>query len=283
MVEVVDPVSRTVVVSIPAVQAEQLAITRDGARLFVADHGASKLLVVDTATDAIETTISLPTPFGVGVTHDGRYAYVANGSGSVFVVDMTTDSVTDTIAIRQYNVWVTISPDGTEAWVAEQYSYGSVAVIDIATYTVSHRINFGNVPTHVEFVPNQALAYIADQLGGVWDLDTASYSAIRSIGGFSRLGSRGATPVAILSSSDFDATEVDPLTVTLEDASVRVKGNGTPQASFKDVDGDGLLDLVLQMETEGLQLTSGDVEATLDGALFDATVIQGTDSVRIVP
>ncbi len=39
------------------------------------------------------------------------------------------------------------------------------------------------------------------------------------------LGSNGTIPVAIFSTVDFDATTVDPLTVTLADASVKVKRN----------------------------------------------------------
>ena len=35
--------------------------------------------------------------------------------------------------------------------------------------------------------------------------------------------------------------------------------------------------------SEGFALSNGDVEATLKGALFGGTLIQGTDSVRIVP
>jgi len=38
------------------------------------------------------------------------------------------------------------------------------------------------------------------------------------------LGSNGTIPVAIFSTVDFDATTVDPLTVMLADASVKVEG-----------------------------------------------------------
>ena len=96
------------------------------------------------------------------------------------------------------------------------------------------------------------------------------------------LGSQGVTPVAILSSTDFDATTVDPLTVELADATVRVRGNGTPQASFQDVNGDGLTDLVLHMMTEGFALTAGTVEANLTGETFGGDAITGTDSVRVI-
>lgn len=89
-------------------------------------------------------------------------------------------------------------------------------------------------------------------------------------------------PVAIFSSPTFDATTVDPTTVTLADAGVKVRGNGTAQASEQDVNGDGLLDLVVHVLTEGLNLTDGDEQATLMAQTFHGTNIEGSDSVRVV-
>jgi hypothetical protein len=96
------------------------------------------------------------------------------------------------------------------------------------------------------------------------------------------LGSRGITKVAILGSVDFDATEVDPLSVVLADATVRVKGNGQPQTKMQDTNGDGLLDLVLHIDTEGFTLTDGDASATLTGTTFSGDDITGDDVVRVV-
>jgi hypothetical protein len=89
--------------------------------------------------------------------------------------------------------------------------------------------------------------------------------------------------VVILSSSIFDATTVNPTTITLAEASVKLKGNGTPIASFQDVNADGRLDLVVQVSTTALQLSNGDTQATLTGLTFDGKSITGIDSVRIVP
>jgi hypothetical protein len=97
------------------------------------------------------------------------------------------------------------------------------------------------------------------------------------------LGSNGNVPVAILSSATFDATTVNPTTVTLAGASVALRGRGTPMASAQDVNGDGLLDLVLHVSIEALQLSDEDTNATLMGQTFGGQFITGTDSVRIVP
>jgi hypothetical protein len=97
------------------------------------------------------------------------------------------------------------------------------------------------------------------------------------------LGSGGVVAVAILSSATFDATTVDPLTVTLASAPVKLKGNGTPQVVVQDVNGDGRQDLVVHIQTEALQLSENDTQAVLEAETFGGTAIVGTDLVRIVP
>ena len=54
-------------------------------------------------------------------------------------------------------------------------------------------------------------------------------------------------------------------------------------ADVKDVNGDGLLDLLVHVETEALELSPDDTEAVLLGQTYGGLYITGTDSVRIVP
>lgn len=96
------------------------------------------------------------------------------------------------------------------------------------------------------------------------------------------VGSNGKVPVAILSSPDFDATQVDPLSITLASGGVWLKGNGTPMASFSDVNGDGLTDIVVHVATDSLLLTNTDTNAVLEGETFDGIAFTGTDTIRIV-
>jgi hypothetical protein len=96
------------------------------------------------------------------------------------------------------------------------------------------------------------------------------------------LGSNGVVPVAIFSSATFDARTVDPTTVTLASAGVRLRGNGQPMASFEDVNRDGLLDIVVHIVTEALTLTPTDTQAVLQGVTFSGIRIRGIDTVRVV-
>jgi hypothetical protein len=95
------------------------------------------------------------------------------------------------------------------------------------------------------------------------------------------LKSGGTVPVAILSTPSFDARSVDPSTVTLAGASVKVKGQGDPMISFQDVNGDGLLDLVVRVNIDELQLSATDTQAILTGQKFDGQSIRGVDSVKL--
>jgi hypothetical protein len=97
------------------------------------------------------------------------------------------------------------------------------------------------------------------------------------------LGSGGTVRVAILSATDFDARTIDPTTVTLASAPVKLKGQGTPMSSFEDINKDGLLDLVIHVSSQALQLTETDTEAVLEGKTSDGRLIRGRDTVRVVP
>ena len=96
------------------------------------------------------------------------------------------------------------------------------------------------------------------------------------------IDSNGVVPVAILGSDTFDAATVDPLTVELAGAEVRLKGKSGNAGSLEDVNGDGYLDLVVQVYTNELQVT-GDGEVFLTAYTYAGLPIVGSDSVRIVP
>ena len=90
------------------------------------------------------------------------------------------------------------------------------------------------------------------------------------------LKSKGKITVAILTTDDFDASTVDPVTIEFAGASPL-------KWHLSDVDLDGDIDLVLHFKTQELELTNDSIEATLTGETFDSKQIIGTDSVRIVP
>jgi hypothetical protein len=103
------------------------------------------------------------------------------------------------------------------------------------------------------------------------------------------LGSNGVVPVAILSSTDFDATTIPADTVFLAGAGVAVRGKGNKlMAHEEDVNEDGLIDLVVQVETENLDPgTIQDGTACLkvhESSDRESPVLyEGWDEITIVP
>ena len=104
------------------------------------------------------------------------------------------------------------------------------------------------------------------------DIDIKPCSDPNSI----NLGSKGMVPVAVLTTDDFDASDVDPDTVLFADAA-------PVRWTLEDVDGDGDMDLLFHFKTQELNLTGNSTEATLTGETFDGVQIEGTDTVNIVP
>jgi hypothetical protein len=103
------------------------------------------------------------------------------------------------------------------------------------------------------------------------------------------LGSQGVVPVAFLTDQYFDAATIDPTTVTLrgEDLTeglVRLRGKKeVPMANLEDIDTDGDLDLVVQLETELLAGFELDTNCELGALTYDGFVISGFDTLHIVP
>ncbi len=95
--------------------------------------------------------------------------------------------------------------------------------------------------------------------------------------------SNGKIPVAILSSSTFDATtQVDRTSLTFGHT-----GNEQSldfcNAGKQDVNGDGLPDLVCHFDTPKAAFQAGDTTGLLKGQTITGVPIQGSDAIRIVP
>jgi hypothetical protein len=91
--------------------------------------------------------------------------------------------------------------------------------------------------------------------------------------------SKGKIPVAILTTSSFDAATVDPTTLRFG-----ATGNEVAPAHWvmEDVDGDGHLDMVLHFVTQDTGLTCRSTTASVTGAMFSDVKIKGSDAVETI-
>jgi hypothetical protein len=95
------------------------------------------------------------------------------------------------------------------------------------------------------------------------------------------LCAKGDLSVAIFSSETFDATDLDPITIVLAGAGVKTDKHELPVTRAKDVNKDGLTDLIAKFVTEDLGLDSGDTEAWLQGSTFGGVYFEGKDAVKV--
>ena len=103
------------------------------------------------------------------------------------------------------------------------------------------------------------------------DIDVKPHSISNPI----NLKSRGKVPVAILTTDQFDTSDVDPSSVLFADASpIRWK--------YMDIDFDGDLDLLLHFKTAELELSEHSTVGILTGSTFDNKEFLGVDEVRIL-
>jgi len=104
--------------------------------------------------------------------------------------------------------------------------------------------------------------------------------------------SKGMLPIAILGNG-LDVTQIDPVTININGVTLATRApkrkNKPPKLAFsyEDVNGDGILDMVVFFRVQDLAnaglLVKTTTQLTLTGALNDGTPITGTDSIRIVP
>jgi hypothetical protein len=131
---------------------------------------------------------------------------------------------------------------------------------------------FGKIGSIVVVLMLTMVAAYADTLSV--DIDIKPWSCPNAV----NLRSRGVVPVAVLSTSTFDATTVNPSTVTFGPGAA----SPTTGGHIEDVNLDGLLDIVFHFKVGSCGFYSGLTGANLWGQTYGGTVINGYDSLKII-
>jgi YVTN family beta-propeller protein len=95
-VSVLDLQKRSVIDVIPVAKTVQrISISTDGRFVFTQDQTASRIAVIDTATNKLARWIDLPAKvYSSTPTPDGRFLIANAPSGKLFVIDLSTEKVT---------------------------------------------------------------------------------------------------------------------------------------------------------------------------------------------
>ncbi len=171
----------------------KLAVSRDGKRVYVTNHTADKLSVIDTGTRKVVKEIGTGrAPNGVAVSHDGKTVYVANTRDhTVSFVDPAAGKLVATVRCGIEPRDLLVSPDGKRLYTAN-YISDDVSVIDVQQRKEIRRIKTGRGPTHLALTPdgktlvvNHLLSYEPatkpDLSAHVAVVDTAAMKVVRKV------------------------------------------------------------------------------------------------------
>lgn len=235
-----------------SIDANGVALSPDGKTLFVSNQLSNTVTVFSVAAD---NTLSLPagspvamngsviTPAGITTSKDGSFLYVADTNPAISVFKIGTGGTLTEVAGSPFSI---AQERGLHALAA--FPPKSCAPPAPPVLTVGIEIKPPAAPP-VPINPR----------------------------------SRGKIPVAILSTSSFNAvTQVDPRSVTFG-----ATGNEASLAFCnrhgEDVNGDGLPDLVCHFFTPRTGFTSASTIGVLKGKTVSGAAIQGSEAIITVP
>jgi YVTN family beta-propeller protein len=163
------------------------ALARTGQLLaYVTNSLGNTVSVIDTGDNTVIATVPVGYyPYGIAVTPDGKYVYVANCGGqseTLSVIDAASNTVVgNPIPVGGCPVGIAVTPDGKYGYVANNLNY--VSVIDTGSNTVvGNQIPVGAAPNGIAMRPDGKYVYVANSAGNsVSVIETAHNAAIATI------------------------------------------------------------------------------------------------------
>lgn len=143
-----------------------VAITPDGSYAYVSCLYLNTVVVINTSTNTIETTISgFTNPAGIAFSPDGSLAYVTNsGSDTVSIVNTSTHLITGSFTAASGARSIVITPDNLYAYVAN-YTDESTSVIDITNNYSNARTIAGGAGTFAAAIsPTGDFVYVTHEV-----------------------------------------------------------------------------------------------------------------------
>jgi len=294
-------------------------VSPDGRWLFVVDGGYEGYLYrVDLTNGGIQQAGlgSYLTSAVVSQDGTGRLYISGRGNGGTYAYNADTLDWMGYVP-GAYGLRMTLSKDGTRLYLTNYWN-NCLQIVDTGTYSMIASVPI-NRPVGLALTSDEKTLLVSSETGGyVAVIDLASNSITKTLGGFVQpeeiailagpevpevpevlqvaidikpgghrnpinLKNKGKVWVAILSDATFNAATVNPSTVVFAGASPLLKRHKGLCVKLEDVNGDGLLDMVLHFKTEDLTLQPGETQACLTGQTFEPVkAFTGCDSVRTV-
>ena len=147
----------------------------DGPLAIVTVYGDDNVLILNTQTGQVETTIDVPDePYGVVTTKDGKFAYVTHDyPGQLSEIDLTSRKLTRTFNVGKGCRGIALANDEQTIYVTEFFTANLLAV-ERSTGKVVDRWDGhsqDNLSRHVVLHPNRAKAYLSHTRSRVTTFD----------------------------------------------------------------------------------------------------------------
>lgn len=191
-ISVIDTATDTVIATVPGCyNALTIAVSPDGSRVYAVCSSGPSLFVIDAATNTVVLGRDegyLGFVLAVAVSPDGSRLYLAESLynhygpmvGNLVVADAATGDVLARVPVYDPSS-ITLSPDGTRAYVLNQR--GGFSVVDLTTQTVVATVDEGH-----SFFGGLALSPGGDRIyftntaaGTLLVLDAATYAVLAEI------------------------------------------------------------------------------------------------------
>lgn len=143
----------------------QMALSRDGRRLFVTCENSGEVLVIDAGVRRVVSSVKTgKSPFGVALSPDERRLYVSNRwDDNVAVLDLGRMEVVGLIPVGDDPHELVTDETGRYLFVAN-LGTDDVSVIDTADFKEIKRLEAGHSPFGIAFSPDHQFLYISSQL-----------------------------------------------------------------------------------------------------------------------
>lgn len=168
-----------------------LAVSKDGNRLYIIAQEANALLAVNAQTHKLVSKIMVGSlPHSIILGSNEEMAYVSNQwSDNVSVINLKTMQVVDTFQTGNGPAGLSLSADGKSLYVVNTYS-SDISVIDLASGQETKRLIAGDNPTGIQISPNGKVHYVTSRRAKivpygdpvVCDLTVVNDSAQRILG-----------------------------------------------------------------------------------------------------
>jgi PQQ-dependent catabolism-associated beta-propeller protein len=169
---------------------EQLAVSADGTRMYVANEDAAEVSVVDLKSGTVIATAKTgDEPEGVAIRPDGKVVYVTSeGDGDVAALDTATNTVLKRIPVGHRPRGIGFLPDGSRAFVTLEND-GAIAVIDSVRHEFLQTIQLGDAgatprprPMGIAVRPDGSMIYVTTgSFGRLFFIDPAKNQPSGSI------------------------------------------------------------------------------------------------------